>query len=68
MIGYHRSRPVSAHPQLNTPNISFLVDYKDFRFNGLKATQSPQFLNQAPPFDLQDAIRFPVTIKSESNS
>lgn len=39
------------------PNISLLVDYKDFRFKGLKATQSPQFLNQAPAFDLQDAIR-----------
>lgn len=39
------------------PNTSFLLDYKDSRFNGLKATQSPELLNQAPAFDLQDAIR-----------
>jgi hypothetical protein len=39
------------------PSISFLEDYKDVRFEGLKATQSPELLNQAPAFDLQDAIR-----------
>ena len=40
------------------PYISFLVNYDDFRFEGLNATQSPELLNQAPAFDLQDAIRF----------
>jgi hypothetical protein len=39
------------------PNTSFLLNYSDFRFEGLKATQSPEWLNQAPAFDLQDAIR-----------
>jgi hypothetical protein len=39
------------------PNTSFLVDYHDSRFDGLTATQSPDKLNQAPAFDLQDAIR-----------
>jgi hypothetical protein len=39
------------------PNISFLVDYNDFRFEGLNATQNPDTLNQAPSFDLQDTLR-----------
>ena len=39
------------------PNISFLVDYKDLRFEGLSAKQNPELLSQAPAFDLQDAIR-----------
>jgi hypothetical protein len=39
------------------PNTSFLVNYSDFRFEELKATQNPEWLNQAPAFDLQDAIR-----------
>jgi hypothetical protein len=39
------------------PDVSFLADYKDRRFEGLKVTQSPQILNRAPSFDLQDAIR-----------
>jgi hypothetical protein len=39
------------------PNVSLLVDYKDFRFEGLKVSQDPELLNQAPAIDLQDAIR-----------
>ena len=39
------------------PNLSFLVDYSDPRFEGLTATQSPEWLDQAPSFNLQDAIR-----------
>jgi hypothetical protein len=34
MIGYHRSRPVSAHPQLNTRN-GLLVWYKRVSYVGL---------------------------------
>lgn len=41
----------------NDPNISFLVDYYDTRFDGLTARQSPEWMDQAPAFDLQDAIR-----------
>lgn len=41
----------------SNPNTSLLVDYKDFRFAGLSASQDPDWLNQAPAFDLQDAIR-----------
>ena len=39
------------------PNISFLEDYYDPCFEGLTARQSPEWMNQAPAFDLQDAIR-----------
>jgi hypothetical protein len=39
------------------PDISLLVDYKDSRFEGLMASQDPDWLNQAPAFDLQDALR-----------
>jgi hypothetical protein len=39
------------------PNLSFLVHYSNSRFEGLTATQSPEWLDQAPSFDLQDAIR-----------
>lgn len=39
------------------PNSSFLVDYYDSRFAGLPATQNPDWLNQSPAFDLQDASR-----------
>jgi hypothetical protein len=39
------------------PNVSFLVDYKDSRFDGLRAFQNPGWLKQAPTFDLQDTIR-----------
>ena len=38
-------------------NISLLVDYHDFRFAGLTASQDPEWLSQAPSFDLQDVIR-----------
>ncbi len=39
------------------PNISLLSDYRDTRFAGLKASQDPRWLNQAPPPDLEDALR-----------
>jgi len=41
----------------SNPNTSLLVDCKDFRFAGLRASQDPYWLNQAPAFDLQDTIR-----------
>jgi len=39
------------------PNISYLVDTRDSRFQALTASQDPVWLNQAPAFDLQDALR-----------
>lgn len=39
------------------PATSLLVDYKDPRFAGLLASQDPDWLDQAPAFDLQDALR-----------
>jgi len=39
------------------PNISYLVDYNGARFEGLVATQNPEWLDQSPACDLQDAIR-----------
>jgi hypothetical protein len=39
------------------PDTSFLLDYEDFRFQGLKASQNPDWLEQSPALDLQDAIR-----------
>jgi hypothetical protein len=39
------------------PSVSFLLDYDDPRFDGLTATQNPEWLDQSPAFDLQDAIR-----------
>jgi hypothetical protein len=41
----------------SSPARSFLADESDSRFDGLKASQNPERLNQAPPFDLQDALR-----------
>lgn len=49
--------PLQIRYNPSDPNVSLLVDYKDSRFEGLKASQDPDWLNQAPPFDLQDAIR-----------
>jgi hypothetical protein len=50
-----------AHIQIrynpSDPNVSYLVDYKDSRFDGLAATQNPEWLDQSPAFDLQDAVR-----------
>ena len=50
-----------AHVQIRydpvDPNVSYLADYKDSRFDGLAATQNPEWLDQSPTFDLQDAIR-----------
>lgn len=41
----------------SSPDLSFLVNESDPRFDGLEATQNPDRLEQSPPFDLQDAIR-----------
>jgi hypothetical protein len=49
--------PLQIRYNPSDPNVSLLADYKDFRFEGLKASQDPDWLNQAPTFDLQDAIR-----------
>ena len=40
-----------------SPGTSLLVDYKDAHFGGLLASQDPDWLDQAPAFDLQDAHR-----------
>jgi hypothetical protein len=39
------------------PNVSFLKDYDDPRFDGLRATQNPDWLSRCPEFNLQDAVR-----------
>ena len=39
------------------PGVSYLADYNDPRFDGLTATQNPEWLDQSPVFDLQDVIR-----------
>jgi Protein of unknown function (DUF3592) len=39
------------------PNISFVADPYDSRFEGLTATQNPIWLDQAPPFQITNAIR-----------
>ena len=49
------SLPVRYDP--SDPTTSLLVDYKDARFGGLLASQDPDWLDQAPAFDLQDALR-----------
>ncbi len=49
--------PLQIRYNPSDPNISLLIDYKDLRFEGLKTSQDPEWLNQAPAFDLQDAIR-----------
>jgi hypothetical protein len=50
-----------AHIQIrydpSDPNVSYLLDNKDSRFDGLAATQNPEWLNQSPAFDLQDTVR-----------
>jgi hypothetical protein len=38
-------------------NVSFVVDLYDSRFRGLRATQDPEFLSQAPEFHLKDAMQ-----------
>ena len=50
-----RSLQVRYNP--SDPSTSLLVDYKDPRFGGLLASQDPDWLDQAPSFDLQDALR-----------
>jgi hypothetical protein len=49
--------PIQIRYNPSDPDVSLLVDYKDFRFEGQKASQDPDWLNQAPTVDLQDAIR-----------
>ncbi len=50
-------KPIQIRYSPSDPNTSLLMDHKDLRFEGLKASQDPDWLNQAPTFDLQDAIR-----------
>lgn len=38
-------------------NTSYLTDTDDSRFEGLHVSQDPQWIEQAPPLDLQEAIR-----------
>jgi len=47
--------PIRYDP--SDPNISYLANSDDSRFEGLDVSQDPQWLNQAPALDLQDAIR-----------
>jgi hypothetical protein len=49
--------PLQIRYNPSDPNISCLLDFNDVRFAGLTATQNPEWLDQAPAFDLQDAIR-----------
>ena len=39
------------------PSVSYLVDLCDTRFGGLTATQNPEWLDQAPPFSIGDALQ-----------
>ena len=41
----------------SSPDVSFLVNEYDSRLEGTQATQNPDYLDQCPPFDLQNAIR-----------
>jgi hypothetical protein len=49
--------PVKIRYSPADPNISCLVSDGDSRFEQLAVTQNPDWVNQAPAFDLQDAIR-----------
>ena len=41
----------------SSPDNSLLVNTDSATFEGLTVTQDPEWLNQAPAFDLQDTIR-----------
>jgi hypothetical protein len=43
--------------KLSDPNVSYLADRQDPRFGWQGASQNPEYLNQAPAFDLEDAVR-----------
>jgi hypothetical protein len=43
--------------KLSDPNVSYLADRQDPRFGWQGASQNPEYLNQAPAFDLEDALR-----------
>jgi hypothetical protein len=49
--------PIQIRYNPSDPNISYLVGCHDSRFDGLAATQNPEWLEQSPAFDLQDAVR-----------
>jgi hypothetical protein len=41
----------------SNPDNSCLANSQNSLFGGLTATQNPEWLDQSPPFDLQDALR-----------
>jgi hypothetical protein len=49
--------PIQIRYNPSDPNVSYLVDYKDSRFDALAATQNPEWLDQSRAFDLLDAVR-----------
>ena len=48
---------VEIHYVPSDPNISYLADVYDPRFGWQGANQNPDYLSQAPAFDLADAMR-----------
>jgi hypothetical protein len=48
---------VQVHYKPTDPNVSYLMNRDDSRFEGLSATQNPEWLEQSQAFDLQNAIR-----------
>ncbi len=48
---------VQVRYKQSDPNISYLADRQDPRFGWQGASQNPEYLNQAPAFDLEDAVR-----------
>jgi len=43
--------------KLSDSNVSYLADRQDPRFGWQGASQNPEYLNQAPAFDLEGAVR-----------
>ena len=41
----------------SNPDISYLVDLHDSLFEGLEATQNPEWVSQAPEFHIKDTTR-----------
>ncbi|HKN26291.1 MAG TPA: hypothetical protein VJX72_15690 [Candidatus Acidoferrum sp.] len=50
------SSPLDIRYDPSNPDLSCMIDFYDSRFEGLAATQNPQWLDQAPAFDLADAL------------
>jgi hypothetical protein len=49
--------PLDIRYDPSDPGVSYLVDPRDSRFEGLTVTQNPEWLSQAPEFHIGDAIR-----------